>query len=432
MDGKSTHYRQMKQHTYFCIDMKSFFASVECAERKLNPMTAKLVVADPSRGEGAICLAVSPKLKQMGVPNRCRLFEIPDNIDYIIAKPQMKKYITYCADIYDVYLNYISPEDIHVYSIDESFIDATDYLTLYGLTAKEFAVKLTNEIATKLHIPSSVGIGSNLYLAKIALDIIAKHTEDRIGILTEETYRETLWHHRPITDFWNVAKGTATRLANYGVFDMEGVTRMPEQLLHKLFGKNYRILLDHAWGRESCTIADIKAYKSKTKSVSTSQILFSDYPTDKARIVMTEMALTMCQELMRRKVIAKNVGIFIGYSKDVIPATGGTTHMAQATNAYSLAKEYVLRLFDKYAEPGVPIRKLGITFSNLSDEACRGYDMFTDEEAIERELRLEHTVLDIKQKFGKNAILRGIDLVDGATAQIRNKLIGGHNGGDEK
>lgn len=418
----------MKTRTYFCIDMKSFFASVECAERQLNPLTTKLVVADPSRGKGAICLAVSPKLKQMGVKNRCRLFEIPDNIDYIIAKPQMKKYIAYCADIYDIYLDYVSPDDIHVYSIDESFIDATDYLTLYNMTAKQFAVKLTDEIARRVHIPATVGIGSNLYLAKIALDITAKHAEDHIGILDEQIYRNTLWHHRPITDFWNVAKGTAARLANYGVFDMHGITQMPEQLLHKLFGKNYRILLDHAWGKESCTIADIKAYKAKSHSVSTSQILFCDYPTDKARIVMAEMALTMCQEMMRRKVIALNVDIGIGYSKDVIPPTGGHTRMSQATNAYSLVKDYVLRLFDQTTVPNVPIRRLTISFSKLSDEACRGYDMFTDEEAVERELRLEHTVLDIKNKFGKNAILRGIDLADGATTKIRNKLIGGHNG----
>lgn len=418
----------MKTRTYFCIDMKSFFASVECAERQLNPLTTKLVVADPSRGKGAICLAVSPKLKQMGVKNRCRLFEIPDNIDYIIAKPQMKKYIAYCADIYDIYLDYVSPDDIHVYSIDESFIDATDYLALYNMTAKQFAVKLTDEIARRVHIPATVGIGSNLYLAKIALDITAKHAEDHIGILDEQIYRDTLWHHRPITDFWNVAKGTAARLANYGVFDMHGITQMPEQLLHKLFGKNYRILLDHAWGNESCTIADIKAYKAKSHSVSTSQILFCDYPTDKARIVMAEMALTMCQEMMRRKVIALNVDIGIGYSKDVIPPTGGHVRMSQATNAYSLVKDYVLRLFDQTTVPNVPIRRLTISFSKLSDEACRGYDMFTDEEAVERELRLEHTVLDIKNKFGKNAILRGIDLADGATTKIRNKLIGGHNG----
>ena len=418
----------MKTRTYFCIDMKSFFASVECAERQLNPLTTKLVVADPSRGKGAICLAVSPKLKQMGVKNRCRLFEIPDNIDYIIAKPQMKKYIAYCADIYDIYLDYVSPDDIHVYSIDESFIDATDYLALYNMTAKQFAVKLTDEIARRVHIPATVGIGSNLYLAKIALDITAKHAEDHIGILDEQIYRDTLWHHRPITDFWNVAKGTAARLANYGVFDMHGITQMPEQLLHKLFGKNYRILLDHAWGKESCTIADIKAYKAKSHSVSTSQILFCDYPTDKARIVMTEMALTMCQEMMRRKVIALNVDIGIGYSKDAIPPTGGHARMSQATNAYSLVKDYVLRLFDQTTVPNVPIRRLTISFSKLSDEACRGYDMFTDEEAVERELRLEHTVLDIKNKFGKNAILRGIDFADGATTKIRNKLIGGHNG----
>lgn len=417
----------MKSRVFFCIDMKSFFASVECAERKLNPLTTNLVVADESRGKGAICLAVSPKMKSLGVKNRCRLFEIPTNIDYIVAKPSMRKYIKYCADIYDIYLNHIAPEDIHVYSIDEAFIDATDYIALYKTTPKTFAKKLTDEIAEKLHIPASVGIGSNLYLAKIALDITAKHAPDHIGILTEDTYRKTLWHHRPITDFWNVARGTATRLANYGVYDMEGITRMPETLLKRLFGKNYKILLDHAWGKETCQMKDIKAYKSQAHSVSQSQILFENYPADKARIALMEMTLNLCQEMMRRKVISNSVSLFVGYSKDEIDATGGSRHMTQTTNAYSVIKDYVADIFDSTVRNDTPIRKLGICFGNVQDESCQGYDIFTDIDAVEKEIRLEHTVLDIKDKFGRNSILRGVDLCDGATAQARNKLIGGHN-----
>lgn len=417
----------MKEKVYYCIDMKSFFASVECAERGLNPLTAKLVVADEARGRGAICLAVSPKLKSMGVRNRCRLFEIPSDIEYIIAKPSMKKYIDYCANIYDIYLDYVAPEDIHVYSIDEAFIDATTYVELYKTTPKAFAKKLTDEIATRLHIPASVGIGTNLYLAKIALDITAKNVPDHIGILNEQEYRKTLWHHRPITDFWNVAKGTATRLANYGVFDMEGITRMPEPLLKRLFGKNYKILLEHAWGRESCTMQDIKSYKSQTHSVSQSQILFENYPTEKARIALLEMTLNLCQELMRRGVITNSVAITVGYSDDTIPPTGGSKHMTQTTNAYSVIKQYVAEIFDATTRQDTKIRKLSIVFGNVVDEVCRGYDIFTDIDAVEKEIRLEHTVLGIKDKFGKNALLRGMDLCDGATAQERNKLIGGHN-----
>jgi len=417
-----------KQRIYYCIDMKSFFASVECAERGLNPFETNLVVADETRGKNALHLAITPKMKTYGLKSRGRLSDIPKNVDYIIAKPQMKKYIKYAADIYDIYLDYIDPKDIHVYSIDESFIDATDYLACYNKTAKEFAKFLVNEIANRAHIPATVGIGTNLYLAKIALDITAKKSQDHIGYLDEKTYRDTLWTHRPITDFWQVAKGTANRLAKYAIYDMRGIARAPEELLYKEFGINVELIIDHAWGKESCTMADIKAYKPKAKSVSSSQILFEDYPYDKARLVMLEMALTGCQEMMRRKVITNTVGIYVGYSKDLANPTGGTMKMTVTTNVYSLIKEYVEKLWDKTTHLNVPIRRLGISFGNVVDEACEGYDLFTDFNKVEQEKKLEHTVLDIKDKFGKNAMLRGIDLVEGATTMERNKLIGGHNG----
>ncbi len=417
----------MENRTYFCIDMKSFFASVECAERQLDPLEAKLVVADVTRGNGAICLAVSPKMKSLGVKNRCRLFEIPKNMEYIIAKPQMKKYIEYAADIYDVYLDYISPDDIHVYSIDESFIDVTNYLKLYNTTAKDFAQKLMKEIAEKTHIPSTAGIGTNLFLAKIALDITAKKSPDRIGVLTEDIFCKTLWHHQPITDFWQIAKGTARKLANYGIFDMAGIATAPKPLLKTLFGKNYQILLDHAWGKESCTIADIKAYKAKSHSVSQSQILFEDYNREKAKLVLVEMTLTMCEEMMRRKVACNCVSIGVGYSKDVIPPTGAGRKIGQTTNLFSILKKTVEDLFEETTAFNTPIRKLSISFGNLVDEKYCNYDIFTDIDAVEKETRAEKTVLKIKDKFGKNAILRGIDLCDGATTKNRNKLIGGHN-----
>lgn len=417
-----------KQRTYLCIDMKSFYASVECAERGLSPFETNLVVADESRGKGAITLAISPKMKALGVKNRCRLFEIPQNIKYIVALPRMSLYIKYCADIFEIYLDYFSEEDIHQYSIDEAFIDITDYLSVYNLTPKQLAKKIIDEIAIRTHIPATCGIGTNLFLAKIALDITAKHCTDHIGELTEESFKETLWEHTPITDFWNIAKGTANRLARYGIYTMKGIVHAPEDLLYRNFGKNAKILIDHANGRESCTIAEIKSYKSKSKSISNSQILFSDYDYDKAHVVIQEMALTGCQRLIREHLIASHVGIFVGYSKDVIPQSGGTMKMANSTNVYSVVKEYVDRLYYKTISKDVPIRRLGICFSGLADESAEGYDLFTDVEALERERKLENAVLEIKDRFGKNAMLRAFDLQEGATQITRNKLIGGHNG----
>lgn len=408
--------------------MKCFFASVECAERGLNPFETNLVVADESRGTNALCLAITPKMKTLGCKNRCRMSEIPKNIRYMVAKPRMKKYIEYAADIYDIYLDYIDPNDIHVYSIDEAFIDATPYLKMYKKDAREFAKFLINQIATRKHIPAAAGIGTNLYLAKVALDITAKRTKDHIGYLTEELYRETLWHHRPITDFWQIASGTARRLAKYCVYDMAGVASMPEELLYKNFGINAELLIDHAYGRESCLISDIKAYKPSSRSISSSQILFEDYSADKALIVLYEMALAKCQDMMRQHVIANTVSIRIVYSRDIIPATGGAIKMRLATNLYSSVKEYVDLLFQEYVVPQIPIRQLAVSFGGICSEECEGYDLFTDFEQVEREKRLEHTVLGIKDRFGKNAVFRGLDLSEGATAIARNKMIGGHNG----
>lgn len=416
-----------KQRTYFCIDMKSFFASVECAERGYNPFTTNLVVADASRGKGALCLAITPKMKSLGIKNRCRLFEIPDNVNYEIAKPRMKKYIDYAADIYEIYLQYMDSADIHVYSIDECFIDATDYLRIYKKTAKEFVRELIDEIGKKLRIPATAGIGTNLYLAKVALDITAKKIPDHIGYLDEKTYQDTLWEHKPITDFWHVAKGTARRLEKYGVTTMKGVAHLPEDLLYKEFGINAELLIDHAWGRESCTMADIKKYKSKSQSVSNSQILFSDYTFEKARLVMDEMVLNGCHELMRRHLITNHVSIGVGYSKETIAPTQGSARMYETTSVYSILRKYALELFDKTCDRQAPIRRLSISFNNVVDECCEGYDLFTDMEAVEKEKRTETAVLQIQDKYGKNALIRAMDLEEGATAIMRNKQIGGHN-----
>lgn len=417
-----------KERTYFCIDMKSFYASVECVERGLDPFETNLVVADETRGPGSICLAISPKLKTLGVRNRCRLFEIPKDIEYIIAKPRMKKYIEYCADIYEIYLRYIAPEDIHIYSIDECFIDATDYLSVYKLSAREFATKLVTEILGEKGITATVGIGTNLYLAKIALDITAKRTPDRMGYLDEELFKKTLWNHRPITDFWNIAKGISTRLERYGIYDMEGIARCPEELLYREFGINAELIIDHAYGRESCTMADIKSYKSKAHSISNSQILFSDYTFEQAKVVLQEMVLSGCQQLMKRKSVTNHIGITIGYSNESIKATGGRTRTAETTNSYNILVGYAEKLYDETTHKDKLIRKLTVNFDNLADESQEEYDLFTDYDAIRKEKSAESAVLELKNKFGKNIVLRAVDLTEYATQRVRNKLIGGHNG----
>lgn len=416
-----------KQRIYFCIDMKSFFASVECAELGLNPFETNLIVADDSRGKGTVCLAITPKMKSLGVRNRCRVYEIPDNIKYITAKPRMKKYIEYAADIYEIYLKYMSPEDIYVYSIDESFIDVTDYLAMYNMRAKEFAKMLLSEIAKKKHIPATCGIGTNLYLAKIALDITAKKSKDHLGVLTEETYRATLWKHRPLTDFWGIGVGIANKLARYAIYDMEGITKIQPEILYKVFGVNAELLIDHAWGKESCLMSDIKAYKKKSKSISNSQVLFKDYQFEQAKLVLSEMTLKACQDLMREHLIATTVGIYVGYSKDVAAPTSKSMKIVNATNRYSVINEIVSRLYDESTRVSFPIRRLGITLGGLIDEECEGYDLFTNFEEVEKEKKRERVVIELQDKYGKNAVLRCSDLQEGATTIERNKLIGGHN-----
>lgn len=417
---------ETKARTYFCIDMKTFYASVECAERGLNPFETNLVVADPERGKNALCLAITPKMKAQGIKNRCRMSDIPKNIKYEVAMPRMQLYIDYTAEIYAIYLKYIDKNDIHVYSIDEAFLDVTDYLRIYKTDAMSFAKKLMNEILEKKHIPSTTGIGTNLYLAKIALDITAKHAKDHIGYLDEETYQKTLWHHTPITDFWQVASGKAGRLARYGIVDMYGVSHAPQELLHKLFGKDWILLYDHAWGRESCLISDIKEYTPKGHSVSSSQILPKDYDFQTSKIVLSEMVESGCYEMMKRHVITQKVGIYVGYSSELHEPTGGTIRMPITTNLPKKIQPFVMDLFDKTTAKNYLIRRLGIVFENVCDEGCEGYDLFTNFEEVEKEKRKERVVLEIKEKFGKNAILSATSYLDGATQKERNTFIGGH------
>lgn len=421
---------QEKQRCYFVIDMKSFFASVECAERGLDPMTTRLVVADESRTEKTICLAVSPAMKALGVKNRCRLFEIPKNIDYIIAPPRMKKYIEYAAKIYGLYLKYISKTDIYVYSIDECILDVTDYLKIYNIKAKDFALKLMGEIYENFHIPSSAGIGTNMYLSKIALDITAKHAPDRIGWLTEEKYIKTLWQHKPLSDFWQISTGTIDRLAKYGIHNMEGIAKCDEDLLYKEFGINAELLIDHAWGRETCLMSDIKSYKTKSKSISSSQILPCNYNFNDAKIVMREMVQNGCYDLARQHYSTNLIHLNIGYGDDR-SFTKGTKRMSVTTNLYAMISPYTDQLFDEIVDKYRPIRRIGYDFAELVPDDMEQYDLFTDLDKIGKEKKLVNSVLDIQNKFGKNAILKGLDLNEKATQRERNQSIGGHKSGEE-
>lgn len=418
-----------KQRVYFVIDMKSFFASVECSERGLDAMTTDLVVADEERTDKTICLAVSPSMKAKGIRNRCRLYEIPKDMEYIIAKPRMKKYIEYASEIYAIYLKYIDKSDIHVYSIDECIIDATDYLKLYKIRAKDFAKKLMSEIWEALGIPATAGIGTNMYLAKIALDITAKHSPDRIGWLTEEKFIKTLWNHRPITDFWGISIGTRDRLARFGIYDMQGIAKTSEDLLYDEFGVNAELLIDHAWGRESCLMSDIKNYKSKSRSMSNSQILPCNYSYENGKLVLMEMIQEGCYRLMSEHYATNLLHIYLSFGDEFKIGAKGTIRMSETTNLYSIIGKYAVELYEKiYKDKTRPVRKIGFDFSGLVGANSEQYDMFTDINKIEKEKNLVFSVLNIKGKYGKNAVLKGLDLKENATQKERNKMIGGHNG----
>ncbi|MDD4685853.1 MAG: DNA repair protein [Clostridia bacterium] len=421
-----------KQRVYFVIDMKSFFASVECAERGLDAMTAKLIVADASRTDKTICLAVSPALKALGIKNRCRLYEVPKNIEYIIAKPRMKKYIDYSAKIYGIYLQYIDKSDIHVYSIDECIIDATDYLKLYKIKAKAFVKKLMTEIWEKLGIPATAGIGSNMYLAKIALDITAKNSDDGIGWLTEEKFIKELWRHKPLSDFWGISTGTVNRLSKYAIHNMEDIAHCNEELLFREFGVNAEIIIDHSWGKESCLMEDIKNYKGKSKSISNSQILPCAYTPADASLVMREMIQEGCYRLTRINMVTCLIHIYVGYQNELKTMAKGTKRLKITTNLYSQIIPYADALYDEIVDKTKKIRKIAYSFANLLPEDYEQYDLFTDIEKLKKEKILIKSLLDIKNKFGKNAILKGTDYNPKATQRERNNQIGGHNSGTEE
>lgn len=505
----------MKEKKYIAIDLKSFYASVECMERGLDPMTTNLVVADESRTEKTICLAVSPALKQYGISGRARLFEVVQAvnaanarrrqsapyrrlegksysdielkafpalaIDYIAAPPRMAYYMEYSTRIYNIYLKYIAPEDIHVYSIDEVFIDATEYLNIYGLTARELAMKMILDVMKNTGITATAGIGTNMYLCKIAMDIMAKHVPAdengvRIAELDEMSYRRELWSHKPITDFWRVGGGTAKRLAEHGLYTMGDVAKCSagaeneyynEELLYKLFGINAELLIDHAWGWEPCTIAEIKAYKPSTNSICSGQVLQSPYSSEKANLVAREMADLLSLDLVDKGLVTNQIVLTVGYDvenlsdpqrsreykgevttdrygRKIPKHAHGTINLCGHISSSKEIMKAVSELFDRIINPKLLVRRITITANNVIDEAAaqseikfEQTDLFTDYEekqkkdeaqqaALEREKKMQKAMLSIKKKFGKNAIIKGLNLEEDATAVQRNGQIGGH------
>ena len=490
---------------YCCIDLKSFYASVECVERGLNPLKTNLVVADKSRTEKTICLAVSPALKQYGIPGRARLFEVLSKVkeinkmrrkangykkfsgkavnddilkkdktkelDLIIAPPRMAHYIDYSAKIYNIYLKYIAKEDIFVYSIDEVFMDITNYLKYYKLSPKELITKIIKDVYDTTGITATGGIGTNLFLAKVAMDVVAKHIIPnkfgvRIAELNEMSYRKMLWSHVPITDIWRVGKGISKRLEKYDMYTMGDVARCSinnEDLLYKLFGVNAELLIDHAWGYEPCTIESIKNYKQLAKSISSGQVLQSPYSYDKAKLIVREMAELLALDLVSKKLVAEQLVLTIGYDIEnvtdnyngsvtidyygrAIPKHAhGTINLDYKTSSSKIITEMMIKLYDRIINPKLSVRRVTMAATKLASEEeekgkvrYRQLDLFSslddennkldyDREVLKEENNLQNAMLKIKEKYGKNAILKGMDLEDGATTRDRNRQIGGHH-----
>lgn len=419
---------------YCCIDLKSFYASVECVERGLDPLTTNLVVADPERSDKTICLAVSPSLKKLGVKNRCRVFEIPKNIDYIMAPPRMQRYIDYAAEIYGVYLRYISKDDIFVYSIDEAFIDIGPYLSTYNMTPRQMAEFLMEKVYEEVGVRATAGVGTNLYLAKIALDITAKHAEDFIGYLDEESYRKELWNHRPLTDFWRIGRGIATRLEKVGLYTMGQIAKADEDLLYKMLGIDAELLIDHAWGIEPVTMKDIKAYTPKTKCLASGQVLMRDYEFEEGRLILREMAEALCLDMVRRGVKTNSMTVHVAYSRRAhLKSVRGTANVLTPTNVASVFVPELLKIYDDIVDRDQKVRHFNLYCNDLmEDDGEEQLTLFSEqtEERVAEDKKIQQAMLDIKDKFGKNAIFKSSDLKEGATALERNRQIGGHKSGE--
>ena len=416
---------------YMCIDLKSFYASVECVERGLDPLTTNLVVADPERTEKTICLAISPSMKALDIRNRCRVFEIPGGIHYLMAPPRMQLYIDYSAEIYSIYLKYIAKEDIHVYSIDEAFLYVTNYLHMYQMGARELGQTIMDDILSSTGITATCGIGTNLYLAKIALDITAKHCDDHIGYLTEAGFRQHLWDHRPLTDFWRIGAGTARRLSSLGIRTMRELARFDEDTLYRIFGIDAELLIDHAWGRESTTMADIKNYKPQNTSMGSGQVLSRDYAFDEGVLIVREMADLLTLDLVDKHLVTDSVTLHVGYSNIYgKKAAHGTSSLVTATSSSRRLMDTTEELYRQIVDSTVPIRRITLTYNRVKDDCYQQYDLFCDPAEMEKERRMQNAMLDIKRKFGKNAIVRGMNLQEGATTLERNRQIGGHKSGE--
>ena len=419
-----------RQKSFICIDLKSFYASVECVERGLDPFKTNLVVADPTRSQSTICLAITPAMKKLGVKNRCRIHEIPAGIEYITAMPRMQLYIDYSARIYSIYLRYISKEDIHVYSIDECFMDVTNYLSLYHMTEKEMAVELMDAVMKEIGITATAGIGTNLYLAKVAMDIVAKHVEDHIGILNEISYRQQLWDHRPLSDFWRIGSRTEKKLAGYGIHTMGDIAYTSvtsEEWLYKMFGIDAELLIDHAWGLESCDIHDIKNYHTEEHSLSNGQVLMRNYSFEEAAVVVREMTDVLVLDLVSKGLITGSVTLWIAYDhRYERPSSHGTVRLTSLTNSSSTIMDEVDKLYQKITDRHTGIRRIEICANRVMPEGYLQYDLFTDPAAVEKEKNLQQAILDVKKRYGKNAIMRGANLLDCSTYRERNNQIGGH------
>lgn len=474
-----------QKRSYIAIDLKSFYASVECVERGLDPLSTNLVIADEARTEKTICLAVSPSLRKYGIAGRARLFEViqkcrehrirtGEEIEYMIAPPRMQLYLDYSSRIYQVYLKYISPEDIHVYSIDEVFMDVTNYLQMYGpgrnepATARQLAMRMMKDVLRTTGITATAGIGSNLYLAKVAMDIEAKHAEAdaegvRIAELDEISYRKKLWEHQPLTDFWRIGRGISGKLEANGMLTMGDVARMSmsqygdmsgEDFLFKLFGVDAELLIDHSWGVEPCTMADIKKYKPESNSMSSGQVLSFGYEYYKARIVIREMAELLVLELVAKRLVTNLVIVDVGYDREqkgsiyqgemsldpygrTVPKPAhGSCRLKEHTSSTELIVKAAIDIFEKVVNRGLLVRRINIGFGNVEKEeqaAKEKYEqleLFTDYEKVEeeriKERKLQEAVLEIQAKYGKNAILKGTNLEEGATTIKRNRQIGGH------
>ncbi len=416
-----------KEQVYICIDLKSFYASVECVERGLDPMTTNLVVADITRTEATICLAITPAMKKLGISNRCRLFQIPKGVEYIQAQPRMKLYIEYSAMIYSIYLRYFDKNDIHVYSIDEVFIEATNYMNLYNNDPEALVKKIIGQIYKEVGIRATCGIGSNLYLAKVGMDILAKHRDNGIANLDEKAYQELLWDHTPITDFWRIGRGTARHLERYGIYTMRQLAEADRKLIMKAFGVDGELLIDHAWGRETATLADIKGYVPKLHSLSSGQVLFHDYTYHKAMLIVKEMTELLALDLVKKKLVTDSIGLYVGYSnKTFMPPAKGMVRLPFATSSGKIIGEHMASLYEEVVARDIGIKRINISFNNVVGEENEQFDFFISSEELAKEKSMMRAINSIKDKYGKNAMLKAMNFEDGGTTIERNNQIGGH------